>query len=575
MPEENTETASETISNTVKDAEELAIKTDFLITKLGAAADAAEGTLDETLTKALDVSDIELVTQAERIVDLAQCAKNIPAALLGVAIKKGISYLANLPITGTVVDIAQIIALIQKIMDQYALLQLLIEKLKDPETLLMMLANAKLFNGQSATDLFDAKVQEIKDKFPGVEGLDAVLDNIESLDLCNADFSLEYLLGGIKDLPLTEIPAAVVSLRSKYGGVVTDNLDREVKGDYNALMFKIREGTVKDESYLSKLRDDQDTQGLRHYNEMLTLVNVLAYSYHDDVKKTSNPAEREALRTKYEQNVATELQKNSNTWNSKIVDDFKARTTTIGTAITSDADSIRKFYYRQPQGVTGKYPTTGNNDYGGLSKTSFDLIIYYEVGGESAYNSRYSKPIWPGGASGVTIGIGYDIGHNSPETFKNDWSGIISDSDISRLSKVAGVKGSSAQSLVSSVSDITIPWEAAKAVFIKKTLPRYKNECIRAFPGSDKLHPDAFGSLVSLVFNRGPATTGKNRQEMANIRAALLGEIKVTNIYDYIADQFIAMKRIWANTGLTGLLTRREKEAALVRASKQSSSNIA
>jgi GH24 family phage-related lysozyme (muramidase) len=577
MPEENTETASETINSTVDDAEKLAVKTDFLISEGLAAATAAEGTLDSAVTNALDINDIEIVTQANRVMDLAQCAKNIPAALLGLAIKKGISYLANLPITGTALDIVQIIALIQKIMDQYALLMLLIEKLKDPETLLMMLANAKILQGQSLIQ----KIDEIKKNFPGVEGLDGVLNSIESLDLCNADFSLEYLLGGIKKLPLTEIPTAVVSLRSKYGGVVTDNLDRNLKGDYDSVLFKIREGTLKDDSRINELRkaasNGSDTQGLRHYNEMLTLVNVLAYSYHDDIKKAGKDESQYAsIKSKYEQNVATELQKNGGSWSAETINDFKGRTATIGAAFNSGASSVGAFYNPTVKGETTQYSTTGNQEYGGLSKEAYDLMLFYEVGGgKSSYEKLYSKANWPGGKSGITIGIGYDIGMNRRGTFVSDWTGILSDSDLNRLADCAGIIGSAAKNKVSSVNDISISWEAAQAVFVKKTIPRYKRECLIAFPGADKLHPSAFGALCSMVFNRGPSTSGKRREEMANIRAAIIGQTKVTDIYDYIANQIIASKRIWANTGQSGLLKRRDKEAALVRSAKGSSSNVA
>jgi len=562
MPEETIVSNPEK-STALDEGEKYLEKVEILSAATGQSIAAVAGTYDQTMLDVLDVSDLKPIQQ---VTALAECAKNIPAALVTIAIKKGLTYLNSIPITGTALDIVQIIDIIQRLMAQYNILMQLIELLKDPETLLMMLANAKLLEGKSLLD----KIDEIKSRFPGVPGLDGVLSDLNALDLCNAEFSLESLLGGVKKLPLTEIPKAV----QRLGNVVTDNLQRAPKGEYNALLFKIREGTVKDETYLEKLRSGGDKNAINQYNEMLTLVNVLAYSYHDDVKKTSDRTQLSALRTKYQQNVTTELQKNGNVWSDDITNDFKRRTSTIDACITSDADSIGTFYNPTPQGESPKYSTTGNQDYGGLSKTSFDLIIYYEVGGESAYNKSYIKPTWPGGSSGVTIGIGYDIGYNTAASLKADWSGIISDSIIERLASCAGVKGSMARDAVLDVNDITIPWEAAKSVFVKKTLPRFKSECIRAFPGSDKLHPDAFGSLVSLVFNRGPATTGKNREEMARIRAALTGQTKVTDIYDYIADELIAMKRVWANTNLTGLLKRREQEAQLVRSAKSSSSSI-
>lgn len=566
MPEETTETNPEK-STTLEDTEKYLQKVESISAKTGQSILEVQGTYDQTMLEVFDVSEVKAVQQ---VTQLAECAKNIPAALVTIAIKKGLTYLSSIPITGTALDIVQIITILQRIYKQYQTLMQLIEMLKDPETLLMMLANAKILEGQSLLD----KIDEIKSKFPGVPGLDGVLNDLNALDLCNAELSLDSILGGAKKLPLTEIPKAVKSLRSEFKGVVTDNLDRLAKGDYNALLFKIREGTVKDDEYLEKLRKDGDTNALNQYNEMLTLVNVLAYSYHDDIKKTSDSTQYANLRTKYQQNVATELEKNGNNWNAEIVNDFKNRTNTIDACVTSDAETIGKFYNPTPQGESPKYPTTGNQNYGGLSKEAYDLMLFYEVGGgQSSYEKRYSKPNWPGGKSGVTIGIGYDIGMNKASTFISDWTGILSDSDVKRLAECAGITRSAARNKVLDVNDITISWEAAQAVFVKKTIPRYKRECLMAFPGADKLHPSAFGALCSMVFNRGPATTGENREEMGRIRAAIKGQTKVTDIYDYIADQIIASKRVWANTGQRGLLLRRDKEAALVRSAKGSSSN--
>lgn len=559
MPEETIEPNPEK-STALEKTEQYLQKVEIISAKTGQSILEVQGTYDQTMLEVLDVSDVKIVQQ---VTDLADCAKNIPAALANIAIKKGLEYLSSIPITGTALgDLLQLLALAQKIWEQYQILLQLIEMLKNPETLIMMLANAKLLQGQSLLD----KIDDIKARFPGIPGLDGVLSDLNGFDLCNAEFDLQTALGfgAITKMPMNEIPKAV----QRLGSVVVDNLQRAPKGEYNALLFKIREGTVKDDSYLEKLRTSGDRNSINQYNEMLTLVNVLAYSYHDDIKKTSDVNQTANLRAKYQQNVATELNKNINNWNSEIVDDFKRRTSIVDTCITSDADSITAFYNPTPSGETLKYSTTGNQEYGGLSKAAFDLILYYEVGSESDYNSKYSKPNWPGGQSGVTIGVGYDIGYQSKEQIEADWSGIIPNSDISRITAAAGAKGNNARNAVLDVNDISISWEAAKAIFVKKTLPKYKAECIRAFPSSDKLHPDAFGALVSLVFNRGPSTIGKDREEMGRIRAALLGQTKGIDIYDYIADQLISMKRIWANTGLTSLLTRREHEAKLVRSGK-------
>lgn len=198
-----------------------------------------------------------------------------------------------------------------------------------------------------------------------------------------------------------------------------------------------------------------------------------------------------------------------------------------------------------------------------ISQKSLDLIIKHEVGGGEAYYSKALKsPCYPGGASGVTIGVGYDLGYNSEDQFTADWGKVLTGDIFARLSKCLGAKSSSAKSLVPSVKDIEIPWESALKVFKESTLPRFVNETLKAFPGANELHPDAFGALVSLVFNRGAAVTGKNREEMKNIRGLI-----ASKNYAAIAKEITNMKRIWVGKGLDGLLRRRDEEAALVKGS--------
>lgn len=201
----------------------------------------------------------------------------------------------------------------------------------------------------------------------------------------------------------------------------------------------------------------------------------------------------------------------------------------------------------------------------GLTQKAYDLIIKYETGGQSYYEKALKRPTYPGGQSGVTIGIGYDLGYNTPDGFARDWKNRLEANDFSRLQATLGLKGKAAASKITCLRDINIEWDQALDVFNARTLPRFINLTKSSFPGSEGLKPDAFGALVSLVFNRGGSTKGSTRIEMKNIKMALSGEIKVSNIYDYIADQIIAMKRLWKGKGLDGLLTRRDAEAKMIR----------
>jgi hypothetical protein len=195
-----------------------------------------------------------------------------------------------------------------------------------------------------------------------------------------------------------------------------------------------------------------------------------------------------------------------------------------------------------------------------LSPKAFALILKYEVGGGVGYYNKCLKhPCYPGGESGVTIGIGYDMGYNTAAQFAEDWRSVLDAGSYARLAQHLGKKSSNAKAAIPSVKDISVPWDAAEVVFKKNTLPRFIKETKKAFPNSDQLHPDAFGALVSLVFNRGGSVSGASRAEMLNIRNLI-----ASKDYDAIANEITKMKRLWVGKGLDGLLTRRDDEAKLI-----------
>lgn len=192
-----------------------------------------------------------------------------------------------------------------------------------------------------------------------------------------------------------------------------------------------------------------------------------------------------------------------------------------------------------------------------LSDAAFQLILDYEVGGGREYYDKFLiHPTWPEGESGVTIGIGYDLGYTSYNKFVADWKKHLPAGDLLRLVPCLNQKAETACLRLGKVSDISIPWEAAIYVFGHATLPEEIALTARTFPGSDKLPADAFGALVSLVYNRGASMQGYRRLEMREIRDAIQNDY-VEEVPKYIR----AMKRLWA-TG-SGLNTRREAEAIL------------
>ena len=194
-----------------------------------------------------------------------------------------------------------------------------------------------------------------------------------------------------------------------------------------------------------------------------------------------------------------------------------------------------------------------------VSKIGLDQIVKFEISSEANYRKNLQNPIWPGGESGVTIGIGYDLGHTAASRIEEDWRGRIADADLDRLLVTAGLQGDAAETALPKVRDIVVPLEPAEEVFFRRTLTFFAAHTKRTFPGVENLPADAQAMLLSLVFNRGGSTTGARRREMKAIQGlAPLGDL------DAIAAEIRSMKRLWDPVLLRGLHLRRDREAELV-----------
>ena len=193
-----------------------------------------------------------------------------------------------------------------------------------------------------------------------------------------------------------------------------------------------------------------------------------------------------------------------------------------------------------------------------VSERALQLILEFE---------GFDQPkAWPGGGSGVTLGIGYDLGFYTRDEFFSDWGPHLPAEVMSRLAKALGKTGASARYLAPSFSDIKIPRQAGEAVFVARTVPKHAGLTARAFPGVTRLPLDGQGALVSLVFNRGTSMEGDRRREMREIRAAIArADLPVSKVLESIANSLESMVRLWIGKGLDGLITRRKSEAALVR----------
>ena len=187
------------------------------------------------------------------------------------------------------------------------------------------------------------------------------------------------------------------------------------------------------------------------------------------------------------------------------------------------------------------------------------LIVRWEVTSPSFYTRKLQNPIWPKGQSGVTWGVGYDGGHQTARTIRQDWVDHVA---AERLATTAGITGTPAGAILPRYVDIITPYDFAYRVFEDRSLIEYHRQARRAFAkGFDDLKPEACGSLVSLVYNRGGSMTGDSRREMRTLRDTCVP----SQDYACMAREIRSMKRLWVGTvNEAGLTARRESEARLI-----------
>jgi hypothetical protein len=188
-----------------------------------------------------------------------------------------------------------------------------------------------------------------------------------------------------------------------------------------------------------------------------------------------------------------------------------------------------------------------------LSQRGIEAIIDWETSGERYYKRN---PIWPKESSGITIGVGWDLGHTPATETARAWTPHLDAATVAALVGVSGHKGEAAKARLPHVRHLVVPWGAALTVFDNVTLPTWYLRTLRIYPQLVDLPGDCAAALVSLVFNRGPSLTGDRRREMLRIQELLrVGEPQ------HIPKQIRAMKRLWTESG--GLRRRRDEEAQL------------
>lgn len=185
------------------------------------------------------------------------------------------------------------------------------------------------------------------------------------------------------------------------------------------------------------------------------------------------------------------------------------------------------------------------------------------------WEGRPKNPYVPGGSSGITLGYGYDLGHQTDSSARKTLSKYFYGPDLQNLLYVVGYTGQKAKNNLDKVKHISISENSALRMF-EELIPDYAERTVKIYPQIVDLHPDCQGSLVSLVYNRGSSLKNiDSRTEMINIVAHLNN-----GHLNKIPNEFRSMKRIWKNkSGVRGLLSRRDQEASYFEEGLEKHSN--
>lgn len=201
-----------------------------------------------------------------------------------------------------------------------------------------------------------------------------------------------------------------------------------------------------------------------------------------------------------------------------------------------------------------------------ISQLAFDMTVAFEVTSPAYYTRHYQRPVLPSsggvviGSSGVTVGVGYDLGQASPDKITEDWHNFVDADMLAAMLSCSGFTGLTAIEKYAEVKNkILIPWNAAITVFAQRDVPQWTATVIRAVPGADKLTPSCLGVLFDLAYNRGAGGFNSDSERFREMRA--IRDAVASGRLDQIPAEILSMKRLWPN--IRGLLRRCDQRIAL------------
>lgn len=190
----------------------------------------------------------------------------------------------------------------------------------------------------------------------------------------------------------------------------------------------------------------------------------------------------------------------------------------------------------------------------------FELVVRWEVGSPAQYVRKYQGVICPGGGSGPTIGIGYDLGTQTPAEIRAAWGWHPAIEELVTASGQVGPERCAAWR--AGHRGVRVSYDDALRVFATHDWPRYVAMAARAYRnGWEGLTLNHQRGLAGNGYNRGFSFVGSRKAEMRVVRDTCVP----SSLAPCTADQLRASCRVWEGTDLyNGICARRRAEAAFV-----------
>lgn len=334
-------------------ASQLNFKTGLLTPEGKASLKDPSGFITDTLLYRLDVPQINAIST---IASIADCAVSLPEKLMIAVTAKALSLLlAYVPGLGIANLIKQIIDMIE---EAEAIIALIQDIRNNPLSFL-----DGVLEGAGVYASINDQIHALEQQFPNIPGIAEILKDIDNV--CNKqDYSIFGLPspGRIKSDPTLQ-PKTVAPTPMPTFNPVSNN----AKTAYDAFLERLNGAIAKDipkMTDLKKLEDEGDTtKPFSNYITMITAVTTLIYSFHDDIKITTDSSKDKILQQKSIDNGIM-MEKSHPEWQGELLKDFLTRCIRGKLEIVKNTDVIRAYFMKNVLQPPGGIQNTGCTLYG-------------------------------------------------------------------------------------------------------------------------------------------------------------------------------------------------------------------